>query len=104
MFRVASQFMSQACIAFVSSFTVEGIELIVRILPAFSKEREPLARRPKKMLIIIEPHGLRYVGESGDRKLGQVQFLPVAFDGRLRHSLQPGFAPGEQLDGSILRA
>src|SRR5271169_2009186 len=40
MFRVTGQFMSQTCVAFVASFAVEGIELIVRILPAFSKKRE----------------------------------------------------------------
>ena len=97
------QFMGQAGVAFVPSCAVESIELIVRILPAFSEECEPLARKPEKMLIIIEPYGLRFEGESGDRKLGQVQLLPVALDGHSCHSFQSGLARGEQFDASILR-
>ena len=89
--------MCQAGVAVVLSFAVEGIELIVRILPAFSEECEPLARKPKKMLIVIKPHGLRLEGESGDRELGHVQFLPVA----LRRSRPSSVPIGPRPQGTV---
>src|SRR5271167_241431 len=104
MIRVLRQFACQAGIASVLGRTVEGIELIVRTFPSLSQDCEPLTRKPKQMLIVIEPDPLRFEGKSGDRKLGYVQFPSVIFEGQVRQPFQSRLTRRQQFHRSTLRS
>src|ERR1700674_116832 len=98
------QFACQAGIASVFSRAVEGVELIIRIFPALSQDCEPLTRRSKEMLIVIEPDSLRFERKSCDRKLSYVQMSPMIFDCYVRQSFQSGLARRQQSHRNALRS
>src|SRR5438045_1535524 len=95
-----SQFGCQALIASVLRFAVEGIKLIVGVLPAFTEKREPLAGRTEEMLIIVQPNGRGFKSEASDAVFGYVHLPAVTFDGHVGHFLKSRLAGGEQLEGS----
>src|SRR5882757_2780405 len=74
------QFGRQTRVTCVLSFAIEGIELIVPIFPAFSKECEPFARRGKEMLVIIQPNSLRIERKPSDPIFSHVHFSTMALD------------------------
>ena len=96
--RVLGQIFRQARVAFVAHFDVDGIELIVCLLPAFAEQGEPCSGDCEKVLVVVEPDRLRLEGESVIAKSVTCIFWPWSSSGEVGQTLQPGFAGGKQVD------
>jgi hypothetical protein len=88
------QVFGQVGVVCVDLFDIDGIELVVRLLPAFPHEGKPGSGDSKKTVVVIEPHRLGLVGESGDREVSDVDFLAVIFQGDIGQALQPRLTAG----------
>ena len=92
---------TQAYRQFGNSVVVPVVEQVAKqVILALSK---PLDYRPDLVLsvgekggakpeIVIEPDSLRFEGEPGDRKISDVNFLPVIFKREVGEALQMSFA------------
>ena len=85
MFRVLRQLFRQPLVAGLVGLSLQFIQLLVFALPPFPQDREPLPRRPKQAVLVIEPDGLGFEGKSGDRKRGYMQLLLVILDVKPLH-------------------
>ena len=103
MFRVLRQLFRQPLVAGLVGLSLQFIQLLVFALPPFPQDREPLPRRPKQAVLVIEPDGLGFEGKSGDRKRGYMQLLLVILERRVRHSLQPRLTRRQEFHRTALR-
>ena len=92
------QVFGHVCVACVDLFDIDGIELVVRLLPAFAQKGKPGSGDSEKVVLVIKPDRLGLVGESGDRVVGDVDLLAVVFQRDIGQALEPRFAGRKQMD------
>lgn len=54
------QIFGQVAIALIANFQIDGIELVVGLLPALTHQGEPFSREAKDIALVVKPDSLRF--------------------------------------------
>src|SRR5437660_4863237 len=96
---MSRQIFGEAGIAFITYFQIDGVKLVVRLLPAFAHEGKPLSREAEDVAFVVEPDGLLLEGEPCDGEVGDVDFLAVIFDTEVGKALQSRLTCRQETQG-----